>query len=303
MSAFDSTYIDRVTHILKKLLNKEAISTPVIADYFGVDRRTIHRDIKNRIQPLFDKPIRYDKSTRTWRVDSDLLSNNFYTVEELVLIGIIKNITKDINPKLHKKTKELFNELHKKVSDSIYKQATLEDLSTHQKEFLTLQNAVDEHKHLLISYNGKVREVLALKIVMLESYWYFIGFDIQKNEARTYHLKSIESVKVLDQCFIPKQYPIIEKLDLAINAFFNPSQSIDVVLHLDKVAYGVINRKPLNPTQRTIQTFDDGSADIELTVTHFMEIIPTIQQWIPLIHVVEPPELEEQISENLKSYF
>lgn len=302
MSSFDSTYIERISYILKKLLKKETISTPTIAEYFGVDRRTIHRDIKNRIQPLFEKSIRYDKSVRLWKADSDLLIGNFYSVEELVLIGIIKNIAKDINPSLHKKTKELFRELHKKVSESIYKQATLEDISTHNSAFLLLQKAIDEHKHVNIVYQGKKREVLALKIALLESYWYFIAHDIVKDVTRTFHLKSIEKIDLLEQSFNPIQYAIIEKLDLAINAWFDPINTIVVILHLDKTAYGVIKRRPLNPTQRVMKEYEDGGVEMEIIITHLMEIVPTIQQWIPHIRVVEPHELKEKISDNLKLF-
>lgn len=41
--------------------------------------------------------------------------------------------------------------------------------------------------------------------------------------------------------------------------------------------------KTLNPTQRVIKKYDDGLLDIEIIITDLMEIIPTIQRYIPLL--------------------
>ena len=37
-------------------------------------------------------------------------------------------------------------------------------------------------------------------------------------------------------------------------------------------------------------------------ITDFMEIIPTIQRYIPFIGVIEPDELKTRVKENISSY-
>ena len=41
---------------------------------------------------------------------------------------------------------------------------------------------------------------------------------------------------------------------------------------------------------------------LELTITEYMEIIPTIQRYIPFIGVIEPQELKIRVKENIDLY-
>ena len=61
-------------------------------------------------------------------------------------------------------------------------------------------------------------------------------------------------------------------------------------------------RKPLNQTQRVLKQYDDKSIDFEIVVTNLMEIIPTIQRYIPFIGVIEPQELKDKVKENIDFY-
>ena len=42
--------------------------------------------------------------------------------------------------------------------------------------------------------------------------------------------------------------------------------------------------------------------DFELTITDYMEIIPTIQRYIPHIGVIEPDELKDRVKSNIELY-
>lgn len=61
-------------------------------------------------------------------------------------------------------------------------------------------------------------------------------------------------------------------------------------------------RKPLSSTQRVLKKYENGDIEIEVIVTDFMEIIPTIQRYIPYVKVIEPKELRIKINENLQKY-
>jgi predicted DNA-binding transcriptional regulator YafY len=96
---------------------------------------------------------------------------------------------------------------------------------------------------------------------------------------------------------------IVEKFDNAINAWYKPNlKQIHIELFLDKTVSKFFIRKPISKTQRVIKQYEDESCEIELTVTDFMEIIPTIQKFIPYIHVIEPQELKNLLKENINIY-
>ena len=61
-------------------------------------------------------------------------------------------------------------------------------------------------------------------------------------------------------------------------------------------------RKPLNKSQRVLKIYDDESCDVELMITDYMEIIPTIQRYIPFIGVIEPQELKDRVKMNIDLY-
>jgi hypothetical protein len=78
---------------------------------------------------------------------------------------------------------------------------------------------------------------------------------------------------------------------------------IIVILYIDKEIVRYFEKKPLNSSQRIIKQYDDGSVDLEVIISTFMEIIPTIQKYIPFVKVIEPQALSDKISENLKKFF
>jgi hypothetical protein len=71
---------------------------------------------------------------------------------------------------------------------------------------------------------------------------------------------------------------------------------------MDKEVSRYFLRKPLNKSQRVLKTYDDESVDLELIITDFMEIIPTIQRYIPFIGVIAPNELKMKVKENIDLY-
>ena len=297
-----SLYLQRVPVLLKQLLDGQAINTTKFAELFEVDRKTIWRDITNVIQPIFPDSIKYDRSTKTWVATEDLQIKKFFNIEELVVIGQLLQLSKETNQVLYKATIDLFEVLHTKSSHAIYKQPSIEDIDNKKEQFLKLQRAIELREKVTFNIKGKERTVHPLKIINFEVYWYLIAFSEHHNEIRTFYFKDIVNLYVLDIKFEKKEYRYLDRLDYAINAFYNPNKSMDVILQLDKIAYGVLKRKKLNPSQYIKKSEEEDRYEMHLTVTHEMEILPLIQQWIPHIKVIEPISLHNKILENLQVY-
>lgn len=125
---------------------------------------------------------------------------------------------------------------------------------------------------------------------------------MNENGLRTFYFKEISKINIKEKKFNINEYKFIDKLNNAINAFFRVDKKINVELELSWNAYTVLKRKKLNPSQSINWNKNTNNATMYITVTHLMEIVPVIQQWIPHIYVKNPPELEELILENLKKY-
>ncbi len=61
-------------------------------------------------------------------------------------------------------------------------------------------------------------------------------------------------------------------------------------------------RIPISKTQRVVQKYKDGSIDIEILITDDMEIIPTVQGYLPFIKVIEPKRIKDKICKNIDDF-
>jgi len=148
-----------------------------------------------------------------------------------------------------------------------------------------------------------VKHVQPLKITNLEQYWYLFCYDLEQNSFWTYHFKGIKNIKVLEQTFSLNEHLYHDKLENAINAYFNVYEENKVQLRLSKASMKVLKRKQLNSSQKIYK--DEEFKDkyiMDITVSDLREISPLIQQWIPHIEVIYPEELKTIIRKNLVSY-
>ncbi len=296
----DFTPLDRHEYIFRKILKKEELKTSEVAEYFQTDIKTIRRDLKDWISPLFETEI-YSENKK-WIIPEPVIDITFYEASELAAIAFIFKYMDNDNPQLYSKTVNLFNELHEKLSHSIYKQSSIEDiLSTKKEEFYLIKNAIDNQKEIKFKFFKYDKYVQPLKIANLEKYWYLLCSDKDKERFSKYPINGIFDVIICKETFDLNTHSYISKLDNAINAFFDINEEIEIVLKLDWEAKKVLSRKKLNSTQN-IEQNEDEEYIMTITVTNLMEIIPTIQQWIPLIEVISPQALKNKIKENIENY-
>jgi predicted DNA-binding transcriptional regulator YafY len=299
--------ITRITFILERLSKGLRLSTPNIADLFKVSNKIIQTDFKDNILPLFDDDtIYYDYSSKNYICDTNFLTTTLLTAEELAIISIIKAKTKDkySDDNLSDKTNTLFSKFEDLLKDNIYQHSSVEKIDNFNNDTVLIKNAINTKHIITCTYNDKQRKIYPIKIINIEGYWYLIAVDTSDNKIKTFHLNSIKDIEVLKNRFTLNTNEIIQNFDNGINAYFIPTaKPITVILYIDKEIVRYFERKPLNSSQRIIKQYDDGSIDLEVIISTFMEIIPTIQKYIPFIKVIEPLELSDTIEENLKKFF
>ena len=296
--------IHRLSYILATLSKGAELSTIKLAQQFETTTRKIQLDFKEYILPLFDDEIiYYDYSIKCYLSKVNFLQNTFLSSEELATISILKAKSKDkySDENLAQYTNLLFSKLEDSLKNSIYKHHQIEKLND-SDDIIKIKNAIKSQNKIECIYNDKPRNLYPLKILNLDNFWYLINWDLQYKEIRRYHLNTIENVQIQEEQF-EFEPEIIKSFDNAINAYFEPHITpFAVELYLDKRVAKYFIRKPINQTQRVIQTYEDESCDIEVMITDFMEIIPIIQSFIPHIGVISPDELGDIIKNNVEGY-
>jgi predicted DNA-binding transcriptional regulator YafY len=297
--------IKRLSSILPLLSSGYDLSTPKLAEQFGVTIKIIQSDFKEYLIPLFcDKTIYYDYISKTYKAKNNFLAKTLYSVEELAVISILKSKAKDKNldDDLFEKTNSLFHKFEDELLNSFYQKSSVEKIDDFKCEIIEIKNAIESKNKIECFYNKKIRIINPLKILNLEGYWYLIVLDNTNDKIKTFHLNSIKEIKTLHNSFEYDE-DIINTFDNAITAYYKPKANpILVQLFVEENIVRYFKRKPISKTQRIIKEYQNGSCDIEIIVTDFMEIIPTIQRYIPFVKVIEPVELKNEIKKNIEKY-
>ena len=295
--------IKRIKAILDLLNQGLNLSTPKLVERFGVSKKIIQTDFKEYILPLFpNETIYYDYSLKTYKAKNKFLSKTLFNSKELAIISILKNKSTDKYSDIDLKANvdELFYKFEKELSNQLYSKSSVEKIDKFKNELIQLENAIENKNIVKCFYNNKHREIYPLKILNLEEFWYLIVFEPIDNKIKTFHLNTIKNVEVLHNKYSFDKTKI-DSFKNAINAYHKlDSEKISVILFANKEVSRYFLRKPLNQTQRVLKQYDDKSIDFEIVVTNLMEIIPTIQRYIPHVKVIEPLELKEAIKKNIE---
>ena len=296
--------INRLSQILELLNKGYELSTPSLVERFGVTKKIIQTDFKEYILPLFvDAKIYYDYSSKTYKAKNNFLTKTLFSSDELSIIAILKNKSKDkySDEDLSLKVDSLFLKFEDELTNKLYQTSSIEKIDNFKNEIIQIKNAVETKSIIKCLYNDKNREIYPLKILNLEGFWYLIIYEPNDNKIKTFHLNTIKNIEVLNTHFLFDEEKI-NSFDNAISAYYKPNNTPILIQLMDKEVSRYFLRKPLNKSQRVLKTYDDELVDVELTITDYMEIIPTIQRYIPHIGVIEPDELKMKVKENVEMY-
>ncbi len=296
--------VERIKAILDLLNQGYNLSTPSLVERFNISKKIIQTDFKDFILPLLpNQTIYYDYSSKTYKAKNNFLSKTLFNSKELAIIAVLKNKSTDkySDHDLKANVDELFFKFEKELSNQLYSKSSVEKIDKFQNELIQLENAIENKNIVKCFYNNKHREIYPLKILNLEGFWYLIVFEAIDNKIKTFHLNTIKNVEVLLNEYKYDKTKV-DSFNNAINAYHKLDSNIQITLYADKEVSRYFLRKPLNQTQRVLKQYDDKSIDLEIIVTNLMEIIPTIQRYIPHVKVIEPLELKEAIKKNIDDY-
>lgn len=279
--------------LLKKLSNGESLNLPSLHKTYNLPLRTLQSNFTNVLIPLFPDDIKYDDSTKNWYSTKNFLSETLLSADELITIKLLENHSEKLGKRFALSTRRLSNRFKRRASLKIFRKTKMEKILKEDEPKLALiEKGISLKKVLLCKYSNKDREIFPIKIVLLEGYWYLYLWDLKDDFMKKFHLKSIQSIVLTDKAFEVPSIEILDKLDGAINAYFKDAAIIDVELLIHNKVIKYFERQPLSKYQRIVSDIDPNYKRMILPVTDEMEIIPTIQQYLPFISLkkgLKPP--------------
>jgi len=281
--------------ILLDLINRfyagENLSTADIEKIYKISKRSAQRYIKYLKEAGFE----IKSKNRKYYLENIIDEDKETIFEAMESIAKNAGIEKEIFPLL-KKLKLISEE------NVFYSKLDIEKIEINT--FKKIEEAIKNKKLLKIKYridnNIYNMKIKPLKISNFEGYWYVNALN-HKNKYRTYHIKSIQELEIINEHFEVKEN-ILKNLDKAVNIWYDPTvKPFLVELFADKDATKYLERIPISKTQKIIK-HNDGTSVIYLEITHKNEIIRKILMWLPNIKVIEPQWLKEEIDKIITHY-
>ena len=291
--------LTRLTVILSKLNDGEALSVKELAKEFNTSDRTIQRDFNER---LVSFPI-YQENKK-WKMQDGFRVEKTKSLEDELVLDIIEKITEGIGGKFATKSHKLLSKIKNEDFNPIYTKLNIEDISDKFSDIQILETAIKEKKEIKCSYDDEKHSIYfttiqPLKIVNFEGFWYLIA--LRDDVLKKYYLKNISNPKITDTIFITDN-KLDTLLDKSISVWFQKDvEPFEVKLYADKSAARFFKRRPL-PTQKVESINTDGTMEFTLKITHEMEILPIVKYWIPHLFVIEPEWVQEIVQEDLEEY-
>ena len=274
-----------------EMISREPKSTKQIADALGLNVRTIQRDLNEIL--AFNGAV---KKGRLWSVDKSEFDPND---ENQIVLSVLDKMAKNVGAEFYSKVHGLLKGISEGLNHPIFVSLSAEKLEKKDIELIeNLESVIASRNEIELLYFSKTHRLSPIKIALFDGFWYLLAMAGEK--LKKFHLKSIKEIKIL-----PSKFKIDESLENRIksanSAWFDPEKSFIVRLWIDKVVKKYFERKPLSNQQIMCEN-EDGSIEIEVQVTHIMEIKPLVFYYLPHIKVIEPSSLADDILAEMERY-
>ena len=191
--------LTRLTTILSRLNDGEALSVKELAQEFNTSQRTIQRDFNER---LISFPI-YQENKK-WKMQDGYRIEKSSSVEDEIILDIIEKITEGIGGKFATKSRHLLAKIKNEDFNPIYTKLNIEDISDKLKEIQILESAIKTKHEVHCTYNDErhppyTTTIQPLKIANFEGFWYLLA--IKKGVLKKYYFKNISNCSILEKEF------------------------------------------------------------------------------------------------------
>ncbi|EIF51360.1 YafY family protein [Sulfurovum sp. AR] len=297
------TILDRLTEILARLNNGEALSVKELAKDFNVSDRTIQRDFNKRLGLHY--PIYRDG--KKWKMQDGFKLEKLSSVEDTVVLDIVQRLVEGAGTTFAAKANKLLSKIKNESLNPIYAKLDMEDIGDKLQEIQKLEHAIKEKRQINCFYTPLDQptvqiDLKPLKIANYEGYWYLIALDSRNDILKKYYLKSIKQITILDTTFESNK-KLDKLLDNSISVWFKAEvEPYRVTLQISSKVAEYFTRKPISKSQITESVYEDGGMVVSIEVTDDREIIPFVKYWIPHIKVLEPTRIQDAIESDLKVY-
>ena len=288
------TLVYRLAQMLVKLNQGEKLDPVALADEFGVNLRTVQRDLNERFAYL---PLQ--KTDGRYHLDPTFLGKlSTKDVERFASLAGVRGLFPSLSDEF---LRDIFDS---RVQDALLiKGHHYESLAGREQAFRALEKAIVARQQVAFDYlktDGvkSYASVAPYKLLNLKGIWYLAAVDGDK--LKTFSFAKLEKLKLLDVTFAWSK-EVDTKLAMEDGIWFTESQH-EVVLKIGADVAGYFKRRKLIANQVIEKELADGSLLLSAKVGHPNQVLPIIRYWLPHIRVISPEPWQRELEQGMADY-
>jgi predicted DNA-binding transcriptional regulator YafY len=288
------TLVYRLAQMLVKLNQGEKLDPRSLADEFGVNLRTIQRDLNVRFAYL---PM--EKTEGLYHLDPTFLGKlTTRDIERFASLAGVRGLFPSLSDDF---LRDIFDT--RMQSALLVKGHNYEDLAGKESVFRQFEQAIVARHHVTFDYpkDGGIKsyvDVAPYKLINQKGIWYLAARDGDK--IKTFSFTRIERLRVLDSTFAPDTG--IDKMLLEEDGIWFGEEKKEIVLKIAKEVSGYFKRRRLIANQVIEKELEDGGLIVSAKVGHPNQVLPIVRYWIPHIRIISPEGLQAEMERDLAEY-
>lgn len=288
------TLVYRLAQILVKLNQGEKLNPSTLADDFGVNLRTIQRDLNERFAYL---PLQ--KTDGRYHLDPTFLGKlSTKDVERFAGLAGVRGLFPSLNDEF---LRDIFDT---RVQGALLvKGHNYENLAGKEQQFRELEKAIVAKRQVAFDYQKSEGlkhyvEVSPYKLVNHKGIWYLAAMDGEK--LKSFSFTKISGLKVLESI-----YQWSKEIDTRLadeDGIWLSEDRQEVVLKINREVAGYFKRRKLIANQVIEKELADGGLLISAKVCHPNQVLPIIRYWLPHIRIISPESWQQKLEQGLAQY-
>ena len=288
------TLVRRLAMMLTKLNQGDSLSPHEMADEFGVNLRTIQRDLNERFAYL---PLQ--KAEGRYRIEPMFLGKlSTRDIERFASLAGVRGMFPSFS-----------DEFLRDIFDTRIETALLvkgphyENLAGKETTFKHLERAIVAHRQVSFRYEADKAEksyvdVEPHKLMNHTGIWYLAGKDAGR--LKTFAFTKIDALIISESSFLPD--PAVEKILIEQEGIWFSDHCVEIVLQVSPEVAGYFKRRNLLANQTVVKNLQDGGLIVSTKVGHSNQVMPIVRYWIPHIRIISPNEMQRQLETELSAY-
>lgn len=288
------TLVYRLAQMLYKLNLGESLEPAALAEEFGVNLRTIQRDLNERFAYL---PLH--KVGGRYQLEQAFLGKiNLRDIERFAGLAGIRGLFPSLSDDF---LRDIFDE---RIQNALLiKGHHYEDISGRLPLFRQLEKAIVTQCCIAFDYQrGAQRKPYAdiepYKLLNQHGIWYLAARDGEK--LKTFAFGRIERLRMEDCQFQPD--PAISQRLREEDGIWFAEEQREVVLKVAAEIASYFKRRKLIANQVIEKELEDGGLILSARIGHANQVLPIVRYWIPHIRIISPESLQTELEEQLQGY-